>query len=71
MYKHYYVNRDNNGNPNYDHEVHAEDCYWLPKPEKRIYLGYYASCSDAVRAARSYYPNVDGCAVCCPQCHKS
>ena len=67
MYKHYYVNM--NPQPNGDHEVHSEDCRWLPAPENRIQLGYFSSCADAVMTARRYYAQVDGCMFCCPLCH--
>lgn len=65
----YYVNKNpqNNG----DHEVHKEGCLWLPLESNRIYLGEFYSCSDAVKAAKQYYSDVDGCAKCIPQCHKS
>ena len=70
MYKHYYVNTDSSTNPNNNHEVHTEDCIWLPSASKRKYLGYYSDCADAVRKAKLYYINVDGCATCCPKCHR-
>lgn len=69
MFK-YYVNKQTNGNPNYNHEVHTEYCRYLPSIENRVYLGIFASCSEAVKKARMVYPNSDGCAICCPQCHK-
>lgn len=69
MYKYYYVNKVSTGNPNYNHEVHTDDCYWLPSAENRIYLGYFSNCKDAIKEAEKYYNNVDGCAICCPSCH--
>lgn len=69
--KNYYVNKVNTGNPGYNHEVHTADCIWLPSAENRIYLGAFSSCSDAVKKAKTYYNNVDGCATCCPLCHKA
>lgn len=47
--KHYYVNKETMGNPNYNHEVHAEGCVWMPSAVNRIYLGYFSSCSDAIK----------------------
>lgn len=69
MYKHYYVNKDATKNPNYDHEVHTEDCPWLPSAENRIYLGFYSDCKYAVEKAKEYYLYVDGCYTCCRECH--
>lgn len=68
--KHYYVNRETTGNPNYNHEVHTEDCQWLPSVSNRDYLGYFNSCSEAIKKAKESYSNVDGCATCCSLCHK-
>ena len=65
----YYVNR--NAQPNGDHEVHREGCYWMPAPENRIYLGQFYSCQQAVVAARRHYTQVNGCAHCSLACHTS
>lgn len=70
MYNHYYVNKQTTGNPNYNHEVHKESCPYLPSVLNREYLGYYSTCSEAIEKAKENYSNVDGCAVCCPECHK-
>ena len=70
MYNHYYVNKLTTGNPHYNHEVHKESCTYLPSPLNREYLGYFASCKDAIAKAKEKYSNVDGCAVCCTECHK-
>lgn len=70
MYKHYYVNKISTGNPHFNHEVHADGCIWMPAPANRQYLGYFSSCAEAVRKTKTFYPNVDGCAVCCPSCHR-
>lgn len=52
-----------------EHEVHSSDCIYLPALENRQYLGYFNSCGEAVKEARRFYANVDGCYYCCPQCH--
>lgn len=66
----YFLNRNTN-NPNGDHEVHVEGCYWLPLPVNRIDLGYFSNCADAVREAKRRYPSekIDGCIHCCRPCH--
>lgn len=71
MNKHYYVNKQNTGNPNYNHEVHAEDCQWLPSVQNCDYLGHFDSCEKAIKKAQEFYTRVDGCATCCPNCHKA
>lgn len=70
MYNHYYVNKLTTGNPHYNHEVHKESCIYLPSPLNREYLGYFSSCKEAIAKAKEKYTNVDGCAVCCSECHK-
>jgi hypothetical protein len=63
----YYVNK--NAQTTGEHEVHKEGCEWMPLAENRIYLGEFYSCSSALRKAREYYDNVDGCYYCCKECH--
>lgn len=63
----YYVNK--NEQPTGEHEVHKDGCRFMPAPENRIYLGYFSDCSDAVKKAKEYYREVDGCYYCCPRCH--
>lgn len=63
----YYVNT--NEQQNGDHEVHREDCAWLPLPQNRIYLGEFSSCQPAVAAARKHYSQVNGCYHCSRECH--
>lgn len=63
----YYVNK--NAQPNGDHEVHKQDCQWLPNPENRKYLGEFSDCAAAVREAKKHYNQVNGCATCSAACH--
>ena len=65
----YYVNK--NAQENGDHEVHKKGCYWLPMVKNQIYLGNYSSCHFAVRKAKEYYSQVNGCQYCSPACHTS
>ncbi len=64
----YYVNK--NAQPGGEHEVHTGSCNYLPDADNRIYLGNFDTCAEAVRAAKSYYSNVDGCYYCCRLCHR-
>lgn len=65
--EYYYVN--NNAQPNGDHEVHKEICKVLPT--SRTYLGFFSNCYEAVAEANKKFPGkADGCAWCCPDCHK-
>lgn len=54
------------------HEVHTEDCIFLPLPENRIYIGDFFVCSEALEAAKLENPDLvfDGCFCCCNSCHK-
>ncbi len=65
----YYVNRNTQSNG--DHEVHQTGCSWLPKPENRIFLGVFDNCKGAVREAKKYYSQVNGCYYCSNECHTS
>lgn len=65
----YYVN--DNAQSNGDHEVHTDKCSFLPAPENRTYLGYFATCQEAVSKARQIYPQSDGCYYCSYACHTS
>ena len=63
----YYVNR--NAQPTGEHEVHKSGCTHMPEPENKLYLGEFTNCKDAVKKAKDYYNNVDGCYYCCNECH--
>lgn len=65
----YYVNK--NAQDNGDHEVHTENCIYLPSSENRKYLGDFSSCSDAVKEAKKTYPKSNGCKTCSNACHTS
>lgn len=64
----YYVNK--NIQPTGEHEVHKEGCHRMPELQNRVYLGYFSNAIDAVREARRYYTNVDGCYYCSNEAHK-
>jgi hypothetical protein len=65
----YYVNRNAqwSGSGTGEHEVHTSICTYLPL--NKTYLGEFSNCSDAVRYAKTRYPNVDGCYYCARACH--
>ena len=68
--KHYYFNKnlDDKGR----HEVHSEDCSYLPNPSNTTYIGYCSDCKEAIARASNMYPGekFDGCYWCCSECHK-
>ena len=56
------------------HEVHnlTEGCERLPQLTNQVYLGEYASCRGAVRAAKGMgYQSANGCFYCARECHTS
>jgi hypothetical protein len=53
-----------------EHEVHTTECGHKPARENCIALGYCSNCQVALQKALAYFSNVDGCAYCCPECHK-
>jgi hypothetical protein len=66
----YYVNRRQQANG--DHEVHDKaSCppQYFPQGDNAEYLGEFASCSQAVTAARTRYRQVNGCYWCARACH--
>ena len=65
----YYVNK--HAQANGDHEVHKEDCKYMPDPANRQYLGNFSNCYQAVVEAKRYYSRADGCYYCCKECHTS
>lgn len=68
--EHYYVNNNPTLNPGYHHEVHTEKHINELKVISKSYLGYYTNCAEAVNKAKEIYNDADGCAVCCPLCHR-
>jgi len=62
----YYVNND--AQKTGEHEVHMDGCSFMPS--QKTYLGLFENCHDAVRKAKDFYSNVDGCYYCCNECHK-
>ena len=53
--KKYYVNK--NAQSNGDHEVHDQDCTYLPAVDNRKYLGDFLSCGGAVTEAKKLIVN--------------
>lgn len=55
-----------------EHEVHRSySCNHLPNPNNQISLGQHPNCRSALAdAERRGYRPADGCAYCCPECHK-
>ena len=66
----YYVNNDETKNPGLHHEVHTETHAKELGITDKTYLGIYSSCHGAIAKAKTIYSNADGCANCCPDCHK-
>lgn len=64
----YYVNRDTQDND--DHIVHKTGCWQAPVVDNRLYLGVFLNCRDAVREAKEFYPQSNGCDQCCRKGHK-
>jgi hypothetical protein len=63
----YYVNK--NVQTNGDHEVHTASCSYLPEPGNKIFLGDFGNCQSAVKEAKKYYSQSNGCYYCSNACH--
>lgn len=66
----YYFN--NKIDNNYRHEVHTEDCSYLPALSNRTLIGFEISCRNAIERAKQEHPNklFDGCFWCATSCHR-
>lgn len=65
--KKYYANKTVQSDGH--HEVHNENCSFLPSIENRKYLGTFSSCVEAVKEAKKDYPKSNGCYYCSNACH--
>jgi hypothetical protein len=63
----YYVN--DRPQDNGDHEVHTEQCQFVPV--NKTYLGFFSTCKEAIAEATKKYPQSNGCKFCSPSCHTS
>lgn len=65
----YYYNKnlDKKGN----HEVHTEDCSFLPNVNNREYIGFELNCKNAIDRVKreTGRNNFDGCYYCSKECH--
>lgn len=68
--KFYYFN--NSADVHGRHEVHTEDCSYIPSSENRTMIGYMSNCSDAIDRAKREHPSksFDGCYWCSRECNK-
>jgi len=64
----YYVNKKAQSDSG-DHEVHTTGCPTPADLSNRLQLGKFSSCAPAVSEAKKTYPQSNGCANCCPDCH--
>ena len=64
--KMYVVNNNDEHNPGGHHEMHTIDHAQQLRIESYTELGYFENVLDALKKARSIYPDADGCAICCP-----
>jgi hypothetical protein len=65
----YYIN--NKAQSNGDHEVHTQNCMYIPNEANRKYLDEFDNCKDAVKEAKKTYSQSNGCNTCSNTCHTS
>lgn len=66
----YYINNNQTSNPGFHHEVHTQDhAEKLNIRDKRL-LGDFTNEIIAVQVGKLYYPDADGCKICCPRAHR-
>ena len=61
----YYVNKK--AQRTGEHEMHLQGCSYFHK--KRLYVGEFSDCHDAIGKALEIYHDVDGCYRCMNECH--
>lgn len=66
----YCVNKKQTTNPGLHHEVHTHEHARQLNIGEVINLGWFSNENDAVRYAKIYYRDADGCAICCPKAHQ-
>jgi hypothetical protein len=47
------------------HELHKEDCVWLPIRKGMVKLGSFETSEQALHQAQATYNNVKPCPACC------
>ncbi|MFB6341116.1 hypothetical protein ACE1ET_05320 [Saccharicrinis sp. FJH62] len=47
------------------HIIHHMDCFRLPNPENRIFLGSFINSKGAILKAKDYYSRISICTNCC------
>lgn len=67
----YYLNLNPQSEHN-EHELHKENCSYLPSRDNLSYIGDFSSDTDALIAAKTKHPkySIDGCYYCCPSIHR-
>ncbi|MCV6629624.1 MAG: hypothetical protein OIF50_07165 [Flavobacteriaceae bacterium] len=65
----YYVNKIPSDNQ--DHEVHKEECPWLPEKFKLTLVGRFSNCKEAVEAAKNHFKKANGCCFCNNKCFQT
>jgi hypothetical protein len=51
------------------HFLHRSDCQVLPDDLELEELGGFEDCEAVMPKARQLFDPVNGCALCCPECH--
>lgn len=64
------VNKNDEHNPRKNHEVHTVEHAKKLGIKDYKSLGICYSCYEALALAKQIYGDADGCAICCPLCHK-
>ncbi|MCK9393251.1 MAG: hypothetical protein WCX30_02435 [Candidatus Paceibacterota bacterium] len=64
----YYI--DIKAQPNGDYEIHTKECTHLPIHKNIKYLGEFPNCKEALREAKKYYTEANGCYYCSSDCHE-
>ena len=65
----YYVVNRNAQFDSGDHEVHIVGCGEIKNSDNLKDLGFHMNCSEAVKEAKLYYSDSNGCYYCCRECH--
>lgn len=63
------LNTNDKLNSGHNFEVHRPGCRFYPKRSNRVYLGNYEDARQVVVIAAFFYPEANGCKICCPEAY--
>lgn len=54
---------------NFEHEIHKEDCLYLPNVKSGKHIGFFKNSQEALNEATKNTQYINGCYWCCKSIH--